>query len=312
MPIYSKPSIDMVYEAINLANPDLPKPATPALVKLGTPAVQVPPSGTSLNTKLPVSATAEGTYVGRKDVEYERLDLSTILRGVKVEIPLWNPVNPGSLYNPGFALSTLLPHLNRKYGFSFTMDDLTDIRFDYSQNPAGTSPMNEVVTKTVTAKATSLGFVGSFSMTWKNAPRTLDAAISINELDIRALPGGNDFSGAHKEVVNFMGFLTDWSDLAKSKPWTGYPDSYQPSWANTLQAFVTAYYAELNTRYGTNLPTPTIPDASGKSFGDIRVVTLPHADYPEANSRFYNRLLLMTIADANPNTVGVHYVHFNA
>lgn len=310
MPIYSKSSAAMVFDAINLANPDLPKKADATYVKLGTPTSQTPPTGTSLNTKLAVTATAEGTYVGKNTVEYERLDLSIILRGVKVEIPLWNPNNPGSLYNPGYALSQLLPHLNRKYGLSLTMDDLTEIRFDYSQ-PNSASTMNEVVTKTVTAKSTSLGFIGSFSMTWKNAPRTLEAAIPVNELDIRALPGGNDFSGGHKEIINFMGFLTDWSDMAKAKPWQGYPDSYTPAYANTLQAFVTAYYAELNTRYGTNLPTPTIPDASGKSFADVRVVSLPHADYPEANSRFYNRLLLLTVSDTNPNTVGTHYVHYN-
>lgn len=305
MSIYPKPSSEMVFDVINQANPSLPHPVTPALVKLGVPAAQTPPSGTSLNTKLAVSATAEGTYVGRESVEYERLDLFTMFRGMKVEVPLWNPVNPGSLYNQGHTLEQLLPHLNRKYGFSFTMDDLADVRFDYNQPSSGVSPMDEVVTRVVSAKATSLGWVGSFSLTWKNAPRTLESAIPINELDIRELPGGNDFSGAHKEIVNFLGYLTDWSDLVKATPWTGYPNSAPGQSNSQTLAFRTAFFNEINARYGTGFAIPASTHMSYK------VLALPSAEMPEANARFYNRVLLMTLNDGNSEMVGTFYVHYN-
>lgn len=313
MPIVNKTSPELVYEAINEANPDLPVAASPATVVLGTPVVQVPPAGTNANTKLNITPAGDGSYLGRKEIQYRRRDLSIWFRGMTVRVDAWHPNKSSSAsWVNTFTLYQLLPRINAKYGLNLTTDDVSDAQFQANSNsldPDG----RPWTSRPMIAKTGSLGWLGTITVEWHDAARSLADAIAINDLpNTRTYPGGNDFSGAHKEIVNFMGFGVDWTNWAATNPWPGYPTIGNVS-STAWNAWLTKFFTEINRIYGTSL--------SGVSGTDVpypvgvaaspRVITLPDAAYPELNSRFYNRCLLVPIMAGSVSMVGTFALHYN-
>lgn len=318
MPIVNKTSPELVYEAINEANPDLPVPASPATVALGTPTVQVPPSGSTANTKMNITPAGDGSYLGRKEIQYRRRDLSIWFRGMTVRIDAWHPNKSGSAqWVNTFTLYQLLPRINAKYGLNLTTDDVSDAQFQANSNsldPAG----RPWTSRPMISKAGSLGWIGQIAVEWHDAARSLADAIAINDLpNTRTFPGGNDFSGAHKEVISFMGFGVDWSNWLAANPWPlGYPTYFGHSSQSGNQAWLVKFVAEINRIYGTTLDLTYTTDvrqgtSNNATENSARVITLPNAQFPELNSRFYNRCLIMP-ADANSAKIaGVFALHFN-
>lgn len=304
MPLYLKPSKDEVYDLINQANPGLGFVASPLNVNLSVPAVATVSGQPNLNTKIGLSAVQGGDFMGRKDVFYRRRNLTSLFRAVTVQIDLYRaPVSAGAT---AYTVYQLLPYINAKYGMSFTTDDLVDANIIYGTTLEGGF---NTTTVTVTAKATSLGYTGSFALKWKSAPQDLATMIGVSELGGRLYPGGNDFT-AHKNIVNFMGYGTDFTTLNTTTPWPGYPTSNSLASSNQAgnQAWLTAYFAEINRQYGTTWsggPTATCKTAT--------IYTIPNVLVPEANSRYFNRVMVIELTDAVADAIGVGrlYIHFN-
>lgn len=313
MPIVNKTSPELVYDAINEANQNLPVPASPATVLLGAPVVQVPPSGSVANTKVVLTPAGDGSYLGRKEVQYRRREFPVWFRGMLVRIDAWHPNKSGSAnWVNTFTLHQLLPRLNAKYGLKLTTDDITDVQFQANSNSLDADG-RPWTARTMTAKVTSLGWVGSVTVEWHDAARSLIDAIAINDLpNTRTYPGGNDFSVAHKEVVNFMGFGVDWSSWAAVNPWPGFPAITNVS-STAWNAWLAKFFTEINRIYGTSLTGVVAVDAPYPvgTATTSRIITLPDDAYPELNSRFYNRCLLVPILPTSETMAGTFALHYN-
>lgn len=307
MPIFNKPSADLVYDLINQANPQLVKPVTTVNTKLGAPAAIANPGLNKLNTSIVVAAVPGGDYIGRKTVNYRRIDLASLTRGVTVTIERYSPTQNGSASNVRvYSVYELLPFINQRYGLNLTTDDINDAviyRGATQENGFYTS------TTTVTAKATSLGYVGSFALKWKGSAQDIGLMLAITELPARQFPGGNDFTDNHT-VLNALTYGYDWTTIFTSNPWSGYPAG-NPNANIAINTTMNAVLAYINSTYGLNLAVTFRFD---NEYGSFEVVTLPSAKYPELNSEYYNRCLVFTPSSASAKAqlgAGVMQMHYN-
>ena len=307
MPLFTKPSKDLVYDLINEANPDLPELLSVANAKLDNPVTATVSGRPELNTAI-TCIPVGGAYIGRKTLNYRRLGLNILLRGLTVQIDKYSENQSGS-NSTVFTVYNLLPLINAKYGLNLTTDDVIDANILRGNVQEGGQ---YTTTVTVTAKATSLGYVGSFALKWKGAPQDLESMITVTDLNARSFPGGNDFSGAHKTIVNFMGFGVDWTTWLAANPWpTNYPTSIGAGLWPQYTTWFTKYLAELNALYGTNLTASWGVDVTEGSPTGSRVITLPDANFPELNSRYYNRCVVVYAIDAAGDKAGMFALHFN-
>lgn len=297
MAIYNKQSIQLLCDLINASNPALVPPVSPAIIRFSLPSVVVPVAPAIQNTKLTLFGIAAGPYIGKTDVTYRRIDLSKLMRGMTVQINRYS-VNGASASSGAvvFSIYNLLPHINAKYGLSLTTDDVTDGNITRGTTLEGGFYTNTIV---VTTKATSMGFIGSFTLKWKQAAQDISTMISVVTLAGRAFPGGNVFDGSHRPVVNTASYGVDVTDVSLATPWLGYPNSINSvsSHATTV-AWFNACIAEINLRTGTTLPTGTVNDTAQFPAASITLVTLPSALYPEANSKYFNRALIFDMVNA--------------
>lgn len=315
MPLFNKPSPALVYDLINEANPGLPVALTSGNSKLDNPVTATVPGRAELNTAITVIPTS-GDYIGRRLVNYRRLGLDKLLRGILVQIDKYSPTQSaaGSVV---FTVYSLLPMINAKYGLNLTTDDINDINITRGNTQEGGF---YTTTVTVTAKATSLGYVGSFALKWKGAPQDLESMITVTNLDGRSFPGGNDFdTPGHAPIVNNMAYNIDWSAFITSGvKWDSYPNSIEGAGTNVV-AFGNRFIDELNRLYGKGLvyPTNAAPAYAYQSWAG-RVVDLStqagRDSAPLANFKYYNRVLIWTIPEADTAKgcgAGQHYIHYN-
>lgn len=315
MPLFNKPSTALVYDLINEANPDLPVALTPSNAKLDNPTVTTVPGNSALNTAINCISVG-GDYIGRESLNYRRLGLDKLLRGITVQMDKYS-ANQGAAGSVVFTVYNLLPLINAKYGLNLTTDDVVDaniLRGNTQENGFYTT------TITVNAKGTSLGYVGSFALKWKGAPQDLESMITVTDIAVRSFPGGNDFvTPGHPVIVSNMAFGIDWSTFITSGVhWDNYPNSIEGAGSNIV-AFGNRFIEELNRLYGKNLQAPTnaAPAYAYQSWGG-RVVDLStqagRDSAPLANWKYYNRVLIWTIPDADTAKgcgAGVHYIHYN-
>lgn len=308
MPIFNKPSADLVYDLINQANPQLVKPATTVNTKLGTPTVIATPGLNKLNTSIMLAAVPGGDYVGRKTVNYRRIDLAALTRGLTISIERYSANQNSTSSNAVvFTVYQLLPFINQRYGLNLTTDDIYDANI-----LRGTTLVNGmyVTSVTVTAKAGSLGYVGSFALKWMGAAQDISLMLAITELPARAFPGGNDFTDGHT-LLNALTYGYDWTAIFQANPWYQYPGTSPHATAaiNTTMAAVIQY---INTTFGTAFAPTFLFNQEG--YAAFEVLTLPSTKYPELNSEYYNRCLVFTPTSATAKTqmgVGQMQLHFN-
>jgi len=310
MPIYGKPSSDLVYDLINESNPGLPVAASAGTVNLNTPTAITPSGGKIQNTKMILNAPANSPFIGRREVTYRRIDLSNLFRSVIVQINKYSAAAAAGNQNTvAYTLYDLLADLNTKYGMSFTQDDLTNINITRgnTQNAQG----YYYNTVTVTAKATSLAYVGSFTFRWVQAPQDIATLITQIELDGRMFPGGNDFSGAHKTILDSLGYSLDFTSQAAAASYapTGGPGAATlPSTGSSAASnFLALGLALIDSTFGTSLNDNTW--WRGATYYVYNITNAPFP--PEGNTRYSNRLMVVTVPTADAAYVGKLYLHFN-
>lgn len=315
MPFFIKPSQALVYDLINEANPSLPIAVSPANFKLGAPSAATVPGQPELNTV--VTGSAVGTdYIGRKPFNYQRLTLNSLFRGMVVQINKYSP-NQAGANSVVFTIYQLLPVINTLFGLNLEQDDIVDGNILRGNTQEGGF---YTTTVTVTAKATSLGWTGSFALKWKSAPQDLESMITTTSLPVRRFPGGNDFvTPGHAVIVNNMAFGIDWSSfILAGTHWDSYPNAWEGA-GNNLVTFGNRFIDELNRLYGKGLvkPTNAAPAYSYQSWAGrvVDLSTQAGADSaPLANAKYYNRVLILTIPPedtAKGCGVGEHYIHYN-
>lgn len=311
MPIYLKPSKEEVYDLINSANAAVPNwiPVTPTNCRLGVPAAGTVPGDGTKNTKITVSAVQSSPdFIGKQTVFYRRRDLATLCRGVLIQTARWSPTMSaaGSVV---FTVYQLLPIINAKYGLNLTQDDVNDLnilRGNTLENGSYTT------TVTVTTKATSLGYIGSFQLKWIADKRDIGSMITVTDLPGRLFPGGNVFDGAHRPILTSAFFGIDFSDIYATSPWFASFTDIRGTPYDQTRTFINACFARVNQVCGTTFPMLT--DYAYNNPWGCEAVTLPSAKFPEANSQYYNSLFTfeltdpLVIAQYGPGRV---YIHFN-
>jgi hypothetical protein len=305
MPLYNKPSSELVYDLINQANPLLPVPLTPLNMALSDVKAATVSGNAAMNTSINCVSIG-GDYIGRKSLNYRRLDLAVLFRGQVLQINRYSATQTAS-YTVVFTLYQLLPIINAQYGLNLTENDVANVNIT-----RGNTLEDGFYTSTVTVqtKVTSLGYIGTVQLKWKSAPQDLASMITVTDLNARLFPGGNDFTTeGRRPVMNNLMYSTDWSALLSTTPYSGYPNLMVQNVATTT--FLNAVFNQCNAAFGTAFPTQSAWVTA--MFAGVEIITLPSTKYPEANSKYYNRLLTWDTPEALVATYGNgrNYIHFN-
>lgn len=316
MPLYSKPSKEMVFDLINEANPTLTIPVTMVNVTLGTPVAIGGVSWPNNNTSIVASPMAGvSDYIGRQTLTYRRLDLGALFRGQQVQINKFKSTTNSTSGSVMYTVYQLLADINSRYGLNLTQDDIVDGNIQRGSTLEGGQ---YTTTVTVAAKATSLGYTGTFQLKWLNTKQSLEDMITVRELPGRVFPGGNDFSGAHKDILLSSAFGIDFSAAMKATNpgWAGgaWPDQDILGSGAPGVAQVRAFLQLINQKCGTNY---TFSDSgSYQTTNEVRGFTwqgvvLPNVGFAEANSTDFNRIVLLTAPADCPWATGSFMCHLN-
>lgn len=313
---YPKPAREMVYDQINANNPGLPVALDEQNTTLSTPTVRTTSAADIRNSSVRIVPEMNlGTYRQKPTVNYRRLNLSVLFRGASLTIRKHSPRLPGSAGSLMYTVHELLPAINLAYGLNLTTDDVEDANILRSNTVDADGRYYGSVS--MAAKATSYGYVGSVTLKWIQAPQDIADLITVNSLPGRQFPGGNDFSGSHSLILDNLAYPYDWTDMIVQYA-TGYaraPFAREVmSSGTTLAPFYQQLVTQLNTLHGTSLVFDTgSPDSANNLYRMYhRCVALPDAEFPEALSDQFNRLLLIEAKEANAWAAGMIYIHFNA
>lgn len=315
MAIYNKVAKALVYDLINEANPNLTKKVSDINTVLGAPSAIVGAVFPAPNTNI-VLSQAPGTsdFIGRQTLKYRRLDLSQMFRGITAQVTKFASKGMATAGSVVFTVYELLNDINTLYGLKLTEDDINN------GNILRGSTLQDgqyVSTVTVTVKATSLGYVGSFALKWLNTPQSLKDMITNTDLDGRIFPGGNLFDETHKDIVSSRTYGLDasatlapigaaWTPFAKALlTWNTWSSIYN----NTILPYLRAATGQSKWKWASNGNYLT-------SEGDIggmqhALYQLPAAGYPEGNSRFFGWVLVVYIPEDCPWASGEIILHFN-
>lgn len=159
MALYQLP-LEEIFEAIKAQNNvDLVE----AEYVFGNPVV-IPTGPSGENTSLTItSKDIQSTYDGSVPILYKRLDLADLATLISTSIKGYNLVTIMDVAN----------RLNQLHGLNFTTDDFED-------GPAGTVDGNGTVT--LTAKATSLNWIGTIEFDVTQGARPLATFLTVTNL----------------------------------------------------------------------------------------------------------------------------------
>jgi hypothetical protein len=319
MAIYPVAPKQEVYDLINEANPGLTKPVTPTNCALGAPAVIANAVHPAPNTTILVSpAPGNNDYIGKQTLRYKRRDLSKLFRGITVQVTKFASRNPATATALAFTIYELLPDINKLYGLNLTEDDVNNaniIRGNTLENGQYTT------TVTVTTRATSLGYVGSFGLKWLNTLQSLADMITNADLDGRLFPGGNLFDETHKEVIDSQSFGLDATiPMANSAPSNSPFGKQVINWNSWSQWYRNIMLPWLNQQLAGNGTTINWNYDVSQTYLQLKgsianmshaIYALPSTAFPAGNGKSYGFVLVIFIPDDCPWAAGNLYFHFN-
>lgn len=320
MQLYPKTSPELVLDLIAISNPGLPFPLTVDTVYVGPPtAIAVVPPAIA-NTTARISSKPSSKYTGSKVVNYQRINLANLFFNVTPNIRKYS-ANGEAGSNP-FTVYQLLPFLNELYGIKLTQDDVVDGYFPpYSTITEG-GVSKKVSSFTMVAKPTSQAFIGSVSIRTQAGQRDLASIILKSEIPGRLYPGGNDFVTNTKDRVDCISYGIDFSELmngvsaGQTNPRSYFFNGVTIGGNNAYVSSQQEVFDAIKTVVGIPLVNgllPPVPAATRWSLlgATTTVVILPNAAYPDANSKDFNRVAVITPVTANSWAAGRLYLHYN-
>ncbi|MNO12972.1 hypothetical protein D3C76_25920 [compost metagenome] len=325
MAIYSKTTKQMVVDLINEGNPQLPFPINETDFEFSLPEVITDP-GNGHNTRIRVMSKPGSEYVGNIVLTYRRLNVGFIFRNMTPFVDKW-VANSGATGGTLLTFHDLIPLFNEKYGFVFNTTEWTN------RNLTGYNGIRGDVFS-VTPVADNLAFVGNISCKWNIGERTLESLLPVDQIPGRRFPGGNDFSDpmlrkywmlpdthhidftAQKDILEngqlttqYLGYLSYWEVYQQFRDQVMSRVAPRPNERGISQFKMlissSQHIDANNPDYGCNNV-----DMYMNGFSFTRI-TLPHPNYPEANSEFYNRAILMNIPAACKWATGRVFFHYN-
>lgn len=191
MAIYTGGDLDNLVALINESNPQLPWELDSTNFIYGPPQVIDGATDKQHNTRIRVQAKMSSPYQGSVDLTYRRIKLSTLFRGIKVEIHRW--------WTGTANMKQILPLINEQFGLNLHDDFGNGPTWTVAQ--AGQSrvlelnPLNYMYTGQV-----------NIWMYMDKEELGLDV-LKIGDIDRIQWPGGNDFSVDRRGQAQFL--LTD-------------------------------------------------------------------------------------------------------
>lgn len=190
MSIYDKPSREMLLEAINRDN-NLTgsKALTWNQIASGFPEV-IQSEGAQRNTRVLLYGLNGQGYKGNVTIEYDRIDMPTLFRGV-VPVVITDPVG---------KLSELLPFLNEKYGLSLIPDDIVD---------QSVKDLGESWVLDVQVKNGCLAWQGGFTLRFAKFVPNLKDVVTDVDLSVIVAP----YTLGLKPQAEYVTYGYDWTEI---------------------------------------------------------------------------------------------------
>src|SRR6185312_10747537 len=322
MGIYSKTSLQMVVDLLNASNSGLPVPISLSNVKFGIPTAITPGTGQIQDTQIKVIALASGQYVGNQLLTYRRLDSTVLFRSVPLRVDLYSAA--AAVGVSPYSMSQLLPYINAKYGLNLQTTDITDVAFagctTNAQPTIGLVAGSLNSTALLTFTTTNTAWKGSITVFWVQAPQDLSTLLATGSLETAlTYPGNRDVVNNTVYVPNLDTYYVDFTDYLG----TGGSNSTLPVAIANSSITNTANYNTLvgiiNTLTGKTYTNgggaagSTLMDLTGAAISAVIDLTTGanQALYPEADYRYYNRLLVITLAAGNTWGAGQMFLHYN-
>lgn len=282
---YMTPSLTDFLKALNTAN------STAYTVNDITFGVPQALSGTwqgqvtTRNTGVRVTAKAGGPYQGKRDLTYDRLNLASLtatnLAGFQC-----------SAYNIT-TVHTLLPMLKYWTGIQFTTDDLEN-------NPLVDNGDNTSTT-TLTAKAGSLGWIGSATLIVTRGAAPIDQLVTVTSLNGLNYPTANDqdtFGALYLYPYDYTSYFSTMSAIA--------PGVIAGTQADALVAMLLATDLGAGKALWVNNPGVTAWNLAGATVvsNGLNTPALP------TNST-YKYVMGLQLDPAVLTPAGLMYLHYN-
>jgi hypothetical protein len=329
MAIYTKTAKQMLVDLINEGNPNLPFPINDTDFDFTLPETITDP-GNGHNTKIRVIAKPNTNYIGNIVVTYRRLNVGFLFRNMTLEVQKW-VANSGQASGNLIQIDTLLPLYSEKYGIPFTVGEWTNAWLTGYNGIRGDA-------FTLSPTSSNLVFIGTIQAKWFVGERTLESLLPVDVMGGRLYPGGNNLDDpAHKYWVTPDSFnmdFTEHKDILRHTYINGYFLGYNNSSIAPFQRqFITDVLSKVVPREHPLIDkTNYVADTSVSTSAGIAInqagygykvaplglgglqptlYTLPHPHVPEANSEFFNRVLVFTLPDDCPWGAGKLYFHFN-
>lgn len=161
MKFYNLSSSEMVFGLINSTNDTLPVELSASNTIIGDPVVV-----SGVQSRVVITPRFSSPYFRTREIVYDRINLNVLLRNVDIRISKSLRIPTGPAGTKVTTVYALLPEINATYGLSLTEDDIIDgdITKPASHNPVTGKYESGVV---VSAKSTSLGYIGSFKFVWE-------------------------------------------------------------------------------------------------------------------------------------------------
>lgn len=323
--LYAKTSQQMLFDLINASNPSLPIPIAATNVKFGTPTT-ITPGGNIQDTSIKVIALPNAPYVGNQQLTYRRLNATALFRSVPLRIDLYSAASAGST---PYKMSQLLPYINAKYGLNIQASDIQDVNFpagNTNANPAYGVPAgtrNAVATLTWTTN--NYAWQGNINVCWVQAPQDLSTLLAVSSLE-QALtyPGKRDVVDNTVYVPNLDTYSVDFTDALATAVNGGSPltpstiyggQGVAVSNASTYTQIIAALNAANlagNTYTNTGPATNKFDLTGALYYGNIDMTQAANqALYPEADYRYFNRLIVIKLQSGNTWGAGDIFMHYN-
>ena len=320
MGLYNKLSLQMVYDLLNASN-TLPIPIDSTQAKFGTPSAIVPANGTIQDTTVKVIALAAGQYVGNQALTYRRVNLVSLFRSVPLRIDLYSAA---AVNQSPYSMAQLLPYINAKYGLNLQAADITSVAFpagNTNANPSyGVAAGTRNAVANLTIPSTNLAWSPiSIPVCWVQAPQDLGTLLATPNLETAlTYPGLVDTVSSAIYVPNMDVYYTDFTDIFTSLSFT--PAAWNGAALTTAAAYtpiITAINQASGKTYtvGQGNPQGSVAmDITGAlMYGAIDLTQAANqALYPEADYRYFNRLLVLKLQPVNlPWGAGDMMLHYN-
>lgn len=240
---------------------------------------------TTHNTAIRLTAKPGSAYQGVQTLTYDRLSLSAL----------------SAVRFPGFQVSAfniasvhgLLPALANWTGIQFTTDDLEDIPL--------TDAGNGTKTTQLTAKAGSMGWIGTANLTVKNGGAPIDEMITVSSLNGLNYPTANDtdvYGPLYMYPYDFTPYFSDIGSLTAGALVTAKAD-----------AIVTAFKA-VDLGAGKAAWVNTSGTTTYNLFGATVVSNGLNSTSLPTNPA-YKYVLVLKLADTVTAPAGLLYLHYN-